>query len=92
MADLDCSSPEQYITKAVVLASTPPALTAVKKRLAEAKRVNDFFDTGNFVRKLEAAMLQTWERHKAGLPPADIRVPELSRPKQASPITKYDNH
>ena len=72
MNDLDCLEPQQYIAKAVELATTPSILAAAKERLRMALQKNGFFDTGCFVRPLEAALLIAWDRHKAGLPPADI--------------------
>jgi predicted O-linked N-acetylglucosamine transferase (SPINDLY family) len=91
MTDLDCSNREQYITKAVELASNPSAFAAVKERLARAGQTSAFFDTRNFVHKLETAMQKTWDRYMTGLPPTDIRVPESSQINQVSPAAKYDN-
>lgn len=72
MDSLDCMSQEQYVTKAIELATTPSALAAVKTKFGEALQTNDFFDTRCFAGSLEAALQIVWERHKAGLPPADI--------------------
>ncbi len=76
MTDLDCLNREQYVTKAVELASNPAALAMTKERLAGAIETSELFATGKFVFKLEAALLTLWARHLAGLPPTDIRVPD----------------
>lgn len=74
MADLDCTSPEQYIARAVELATRPGAMAAVKAGLGTALQANGFFDTGTFVRSLETALRIVWERYEAGLAPSDIKV------------------
>jgi predicted O-linked N-acetylglucosamine transferase (SPINDLY family) len=76
MAELDCATPEQYVAKAVELAENPAALTALRERLGTARATHAFFDTRAFARTLEQALRMAWERHEAGLPPADIRVAE----------------
>jgi predicted O-linked N-acetylglucosamine transferase (SPINDLY family) len=79
MTDLDCQDTEQYIAKAVELATNPAELAAVKDRLGMAQRTHEFFSTRNFVRSLEEMLQMAWERHKAGLPPADIKVADSPR-------------
>lgn len=81
MDDLDCSEPEQYVAKAVELAMAPSMMTALKEKLRMAIQMNGFFDTRRFAGTLEAALLLAWDRHKAGLPPADIRASSLLQPK-----------
>lgn len=76
MANLDCQNAEQYIAKAVELATNPAALPAVKERLRVARQTHSFFDTSAFVRLLEDALHTAWVRHEAGHPPADIKVTE----------------
>lgn len=85
MDDLDCREPQQYLAKAVELATTPPALAAIKEKLTMSLQTSGFFDTRYFVHSLEAAMKIAWSRHKAGQPPADIRTSELSPPRLDSP-------
>lgn len=77
MDDLDCVDAEQFVTKAVKLATTPSALAAVKAKLRTSLITNGFFDTRSFVRSLEAALQTAWDRYKADLPPADIQKPKL---------------
>jgi predicted O-linked N-acetylglucosamine transferase (SPINDLY family) len=74
LADLDCRDREQYIAKAVELATNPAALAAVRERLCTARQSHGFFDTAIFARTLEQALQIAWGRHEAGQPPADIRV------------------
>lgn len=75
MEALDCASPEQYVAKAIKLATNPTMMSAVKGRLAMARQTNGFFDTRIFVCALEEALQIAWESHEAGLAPADIKVP-----------------
>jgi predicted O-linked N-acetylglucosamine transferase (SPINDLY family) len=74
MEELDCSSPEQYVAKAIELATNPAMMSAVRSKLAMARHANRFFDTSAFVRSMEEALQIAWERHEAGLAPADIRA------------------
>lgn len=76
MANLDCLDAEQYVTRAVELASCPSMLADVRKRLADAVKARGFFDVWQFARTLESAFHTAWARYMAGLPPADIRVPD----------------
>ena len=75
MNDLDCTTPEDYIEKAVVLATQPAQLAKVKQTLKGAKKTSPLFDTKDFVDTLEEALHVIWERHSANLPPTDISIP-----------------
>lgn len=74
MVDLDCTTPEQYIEKAVELGTNPSILATVKNKLETARQMSSFFDTKHFVNSLEEALQTAWDRHTAGLPPADINT------------------
>jgi predicted O-linked N-acetylglucosamine transferase (SPINDLY family) len=74
MNELDCTTREQYVAKAVELATNTAALAAVKDQLTAARQTHRFFDTRAFVRSLEEALEMAWTRHQAGHSPADIRV------------------
>jgi predicted O-linked N-acetylglucosamine transferase (SPINDLY family) len=76
MDDLDSIEPEQYVAKAVHLATTASELTALRNGLGKARQTSGFFDTRTFVYRLEEALLVAWDRHQAGQPPVDIRVSE----------------
>lgn len=80
MDDLDCQEPEQYIAKAVELATQPSKLAAAKDRLKIALQTGGFFDTRQFVRSLEEALLLAWNRYNSGMPRADIQIPASARP------------
>ncbi|MHB8743212.1 MAG: O-linked N-acetylglucosamine transferase, SPINDLY family protein [Sulfuricaulis sp.] len=80
MEELDCTSSEQYVAKAVELALAPAALAALKDRLRLARQSNRFWDIDVFVRSLEEALHLIWERHVAGAVPSDICVAD--RPQQ----------
>jgi protein O-GlcNAc transferase len=75
LPELIASTPEQYEQLAVELANDPRRLAGVRTRLAEGLRTAPLFDTAASTRHLEAAYARMHERHLAGLPPADIRVP-----------------
>lgn len=74
MNELDCTIREQYVMKAVELATNPAALVAIKDQIKAARQTHRFFDTRTFTRSLEEALEMAWTRHQAGHPPADIRV------------------
>ena len=74
MAEMDCSSSEQYVAKAIELATNRSVLSAVKNKLAIARQTGIFLDVRSFVRSLEDALQIAWERHVAGLAPADIKI------------------
>lgn len=73
--DLDCLDREDYIAKAVALATNPADLAAAKDKLRGAVRdAGGFFDTRAFARRLEDALQTAWDRHIAGQAPTDIRT------------------
>jgi len=80
MDDLDCVTPEQYVEKAVELATNPSKLAAAKDKLERARQMSSFFDTKCFVDSLEEALQMAWDRHTAGLPRADIKAPGSPSP------------
>jgi predicted O-linked N-acetylglucosamine transferase (SPINDLY family) len=51
-------------------------MSAAKSKLTMARQASRFFDTRAFVRSMEEALQAVWERHEAGLVPADIKVVE----------------
>ena len=74
MEYLDCLGPQQYVAKAVDLATMPSKLAAAKDKLRVALQMKGFFDTRNFVQSLEEALQMAWDRYKGGLPPADLQM------------------
>ena len=74
MGDLNCVEPEQYIAKAVALATETSAPVTAKDRLRTALETSRFFDTRAFVQSLEHALQAAWNRYTEGMPPADTRT------------------
>ena len=68
--------PEAYEELAIGLARNPARLDSVKAKLARNRLTTPLFDTAQFTRNLEAAYTAMMERHRAGHPPAHIRVPQ----------------
>ncbi|ANC91298.1 tetratricopeptide repeat protein [Azospirillum humicireducens] len=66
---------EAYEATARRLAETPAELTALKRRLEEARATAPLFDTDRFARSIEAAYLAMWDIHAAGGPPRGLEVP-----------------
>lgn len=77
--ELDCIGPEDYVAKAVALATAPLELAAVRSRLDSALQTHGFFNTATFTGLLEEALLAVWGRYEAGLPAVDIRIAEAGR-------------
>lgn len=66
----------EYEALALALARDPARLHALKARLRAARTACPLFDTVRFTRALEHGFALVAERHREGLPPADIVVPE----------------
>jgi predicted O-linked N-acetylglucosamine transferase (SPINDLY family) len=64
-----------YEQMAIDLARHPEKLTAIKRRLAENRLTTPLFDTKLFTQHIEAAYMAMYERHRAGLPPDHIAIP-----------------
>ncbi len=82
MTELDCITPDQYVAKAVELATNPSELATVKDRLGMARQTHGFFNPQAFVHSLEEALQIAWDRYTAGLPPAGIGI--ARSPKRSS--------
>ena len=80
LPELIASTPGQYERRAIELASDPPALTALRARLAGDLRARPLFDTPSFARHLEAAYAAMADRHHAGLAPETIASSQLAPP------------
>ena len=74
LPELIAGSHQEYEALALDLATDPEKLRALRDRLAGQRLSSPLFDTPRFVRHLEEGYTQIWERQRAGLPPADIRV------------------
>jgi protein O-GlcNAc transferase len=69
----------EYESLIVGLCSEPGRLRSVREGVEANVRRSPLFDTGRFTRALEDAYVQMWERHQAGLEPADIDAREPPR-------------
>jgi protein O-GlcNAc transferase len=73
--ELITTSPAEYEALALALARDRERLGQLRHRLAQARQTCPLFDTTRFTRSFEAALMAMHERHRAGLPPADITIP-----------------
>jgi predicted O-linked N-acetylglucosamine transferase (SPINDLY family) len=64
-----------YEATAIALARDAPRLGSLRERLAANRLREPLFDSRRLTRHLEAAYAAMFERHRSGLPPADIVVP-----------------
>ncbi|WP_315831951.1 tetratricopeptide repeat protein [Bradyrhizobium prioriisuperbiae] len=67
---------DDYVLSAVTLANHPDRLAAIRQKLDDHRLNTPLFDTARFTRHLEAAFAAMVERHRAGLAPAHIVVPD----------------
>ena len=74
LPELVTTSDDAYEQLAVRLATHPDELNALKQKLAANILSCRLFDTGSYVRSLEAAYTTIHERHQAGLKPDHIYV------------------
>jgi predicted O-linked N-acetylglucosamine transferase (SPINDLY family) len=75
LPDLIVRSLAEYRALALRLAKNRDALLALRRRLAANRLTTALFDSGRFVRHLEAGYEAMWRRCAAGLAPAHIDVP-----------------
>ena len=74
LPELIAISTEAYAETAVALATDPARLEGLKRKLAGNRQAAPLFDTARFVRALEAAYREMWDRREAGLPPGAMNV------------------
>jgi predicted O-linked N-acetylglucosamine transferase (SPINDLY family) len=74
LQEMICSSPEDYIAKAVSFGRNSQLLAACKERLAVQRQSCLLFDTPQLVRHLEELYRQMWDNFERGALPA----PDLS--------------
>jgi len=75
LPELVTASLEEYEHLATELATNPGKLAGIKRKLAENRLTTPLFDTRLFTRHLEAAYTAMHERHRAGLAPDHIVIP-----------------
>ncbi len=72
--ELECTTPEAYVARAIELARDRAQLTAIKAKLAAGRETCLLFDTSRLVRHLEELYRQMWSDFKRGeLPVPDLR-------------------
>ena len=74
LPELVAQSGEDYERLAIELARSPGRIADLKRKLDANRQVAPLFDIERFTRHLEAGFAAMYERDRAGLPPADIRV------------------
>ena len=74
--DLVVEDTTAYEELVVELCASPPLLAEVKDRL-NAGLAGPVFQTLRFVRSLEDTFREMWQRHAAGIKPADFEAPVL---------------
>jgi predicted O-linked N-acetylglucosamine transferase (SPINDLY family) len=65
---------DAYASRALELVRQPELLRSLRQRLIENRRVSPLFDTTRFVRHLESAYLEMWQRHVRGEQPTAFSV------------------
>ena len=76
LPELITTTLEAYEHMAIDLATHPEKLAIIKRKLAENRLTTPLFDTKLFTKHIEAAYTAMYERHKAGLAPDHIIIPE----------------
>ena len=78
LPDMVTSQPEEYVARAIELATQPERLHAIKLKLAAAQKTSPVFDMGRFTRDLEAAYSRV-----AAEPTAQSTSQPVAKPEQA---------
>ena len=74
LPELVTTTQEQYEALAVGLATDPPRLDQIRRKLERNRLLAPLFDTRRFTRHIEDAYVQMYERYQADLPPDHIYV------------------
>ncbi len=69
LPELTCETPDQYVERAVELASDPQQLDGMRTQLSHAMQSSEAFDIGRFVARFESMLAAVWARHAAGQQP-----------------------
>ena len=64
------NSEQEYVEFAIDLACNPAKINAIKEKLQSGLSTCPLFDTERYVRNLEQGMLEIWQHHRNGFPPA----------------------
>lgn len=74
LPELVASTQAGYEARAIELATNPEKLGQMAQRLAHNRDTTPLFDTPRFIRHLERAYTEMYERYQADLPPDHIHV------------------
>jgi hypothetical protein len=74
LPELVTTSLEDYHALALRLARDAAAIGALKAKIADARNSSALFNTAQFARDLEQALVAMSERNRAGLPPDHIAI------------------
>lgn len=77
LPDLVTRSLDEYVERAIALATDGHELARLRARLAESLARQPLFDTSRFCRHLEAAYDTMWRRYESGLQPMSFAVTRL---------------
>jgi protein O-GlcNAc transferase len=77
LPELVTKTPEEYLKRAVELATNPADLRAIRDKLEKNREVAPLFDTESYTRAMENAYQEMHRRHQEGLSADDIRVSDL---------------
>jgi len=76
LGEMVTHSPEEYVAKAVELAGDSKKLAAIRETLRANLPDAPLFDSARFVRNLERAYQEIWQKHVQGKAPAMVVVEE----------------
>ena len=74
LGELICASADDYVARAIALATDGAASRALRARLAQARATSGLFDMAAFARAFEQAVVGMVERQRSGALPADFDI------------------
>jgi predicted O-linked N-acetylglucosamine transferase (SPINDLY family) len=74
LPELIATTPQEYETQAIALATQPEKLMKIKQKLANNRLTTPLFNTQQFSHHIEAAYTQIYQRYQADLMPDHIHV------------------
>jgi predicted O-linked N-acetylglucosamine transferase (SPINDLY family) len=75
MQQMNATSDQDYVDKAIQLARFPPMLAALRGRIEDARRNSGLFDMAGYARDFTTALTLMFQRSERGLAPEDFEVP-----------------
>jgi predicted O-linked N-acetylglucosamine transferase (SPINDLY family) len=89
LPELITASAAQFEALAVALASDPPRLADIRRRLAAHRLSTPLFDTPRYARHLETAYAMIHARHQADLAPEHMAVVRRTGPEHAAQMSGH---